>query len=190
MKENIPTKRLTMIAMTACLITVCSWLTIPAPVPFSMQTFAIFCALQILGGRDGLASVCLYLLLGCIGLPVFSGFSGGIGHLLGPSGGYIIGFVLTALCYIVFEPQAQKSKRAKVLVLSLGLLLCYIAGSLWFCAVCHVGGTEYSLWNIVSMCVLPFIIPDMLNLFLSLQVCERVGSAVGKLNKEKSIEIS
>ena len=67
------------IAMFAVMIAVCSWISIPATVPFTMQTFGVFLAVGVLGGKRGTLSVLIYLLLGMVGLPVFAGFSGGIG---------------------------------------------------------------------------------------------------------------
>jgi biotin transport system substrate-specific component len=90
---------MTAVALGAVLIIICSWLTVPFAVPFTMQTFAVYCALLLLGGRRGLLAVLLYILLGAFGLPVFSGFRGGIGALLGPTGGYILGFLLCALLF-------------------------------------------------------------------------------------------
>ena len=88
------------IALFAVLMAVCAWITIPLPKPlvqFTMQTFAMFMALTVLGGRRGLYTMLVYLLLGAVGIPVFSGFRGGIGVLLDTTGGYIIGFVAAAL---------------------------------------------------------------------------------------------
>ncbi len=76
-----------LIAMMAVILCVCSWLTVPFTVPFTMQTFAVYCAFLILGGKRGLLAIGLYILLGLVGLPVFSGFRGGPGHLLGLTGG-------------------------------------------------------------------------------------------------------
>ena len=87
------------IALMAVIITICSWISIPGPVPFTLQTFAVFTALLLLGTRDGLISIVVYLLLGAVGVPVFSGFSGGIGHLLGPTGGYLIGFIVMGFVF-------------------------------------------------------------------------------------------
>ena len=87
------------IALMAVIITICSWISIPGPVPFTLQTFAVFTALLLLGTRDGLISITVYLLLGAVGVPVFSGFSGGIGHLLGPTGGYLIGFIVMGFVF-------------------------------------------------------------------------------------------
>ena len=86
-------------ALFAVLLTVCAWISVPLPVPFTLQTFAIFAALGILGGRRGTWAVAVYLLLGAVGLPVFSGFRGGLGALLGTTGGYILGFLALALVY-------------------------------------------------------------------------------------------
>ena len=84
-------------AMFVAIITVCAQIQIPMTVPFTLQTLGIFMAAAMLGWKRGLISVAVYVLLGAIGVPVFAGFSGGIGVLGGPTGGYIIGFLFTAL---------------------------------------------------------------------------------------------
>lgn len=160
--------------MMTCLLAICSWITVPAAVPFTMQTFAVFCALLLLGGKDGLIAIAGYIFLGCLGVPVFSGFQGGIGHILGPTGGYILGFVLTALCCLAFEPVIRKHRKAGGPVLALGLLLCYAAGTAWFHAVFAMRGTQYSFRAVLSLCVLPYVVPDVLKLLLALAVCKRV----------------
>ena len=81
-QSSLTTKDLVYIALAAVLICVCSWISIPMAVPFILQTFAVFCVLELLGGRRGTIAVCVYILLGAVGLPVFSGFTGGIGKLL------------------------------------------------------------------------------------------------------------
>ena len=67
------------IALFAAIIAVCSWIQIPMTVPFTMQTFAVFCALATLGGKGGTISILIYIVLGAVGVPVFAGFTGGIG---------------------------------------------------------------------------------------------------------------
>ena len=79
--RGLQTKDLTYVAVCAVLMAVCSWISIPATVPFTLQTFAVFCSLGLLGGRRGTAAILVYLLLGALGVPVFAGFSGGIGIL-------------------------------------------------------------------------------------------------------------
>ena len=89
------------IALFAVLLAVFSWTTIPFAVPFTLQTFGVYVALMLLGGKKGTIAIALYILLGAVGVPVFSGFKGGVGALLGPTGGYIFGFLATGLVYIL-----------------------------------------------------------------------------------------
>ena len=109
---KLKTKDLALCALFAALIAVCAWISIPATVPFTLQTFAIFAALGLLGGKRGTVAVAVYLLLGAIGVPVFAGFQGGIGALLGTTGGYLLGFLLTAL--IVWGMEARFGSKAGV----------------------------------------------------------------------------
>ena len=102
-------RKMTAAALGAVLIIICSWLTILFAVPFTMQTFAVFSVLILLGGKLGTASIGLFVLMGLVGLPVFSGFRGGVGVLLGPTGGYIIGFIFAGLLYMTLEPAAEKT---------------------------------------------------------------------------------
>ena len=138
------TKDMAYIALMAVLISVCSWLSVPAAIPFTMQTYAVFTALLLLGGRRGSIAVAVYIALGAVGLPVFSGFAGGIGKLMGPSGGYIFGFMLTALCYWLCERVLGKKLWVKTVSLVVGLALCYAFGTVWF-----VKGTNtWQTWGI------------------------------------------
>ena len=86
------TRELAYTGILAALIAVCSWISIPTAVPFTLQTFAVFLTLGLLGGRLGTLAVTVYLLLGAVGLPVFAGFHGGLGAFLGATGGYLVGF--------------------------------------------------------------------------------------------------
>ena len=167
-------KRITYIAMGAVLLCVCSWMTVPFTVPFTMQTFAVFCVLQLLGGKDGTAAVALYLLLGAAGLPVFSGFGGGVGHLLGPTGGYIAGFLLSGGIYWAFGRLIEKDGRYRWPALLLGLAVCYLAGTVWFVRVMGMRGKPLGFLSALSLCVFPYVIPDLLKMALSVYVCDRV----------------
>ena len=166
-------KSITKISVMSVIISICAWLTIPAAVPFTMQTFGVFFALLFLGGKKGTASIAIYLLLGALGLPVFSGFSGGLGHIFGATGGYMLGFLLTGLIYILFEKLFGKSLKTSVFSLILGLLVCYIFGTLWF----SIYKENMSFQAVVSVCVLPFIIPDLLKLTLAVIVAEKIKKA-------------
>ena len=101
--KNSRLTQIVFIGLFAALIAVCSQIQIPGPVPFTLQTFAVFLAAGLLGGKRGSIAVLIYILLGAIGLPVFAGFKGGIGALLGTTGGYILGFILSMLVFILFE---------------------------------------------------------------------------------------
>ena len=171
---KLSTRKLAYTAIMAVVICICSWITVPFTIPFTMQTFAVFCALLLLGGKLGTLSVVIYILMGMVGLPVFSGFRGGIGHILGPTGGYLIGFVFSGLFYILFEPFISKNEKLKIPVLAGCLILCYLIGTLWFKAVYSAAGTDYGFLKILSICVFPFIIPDALKLLLSFFVSGRV----------------
>lgn len=166
-------KSMTKISITSVLIAICAWLTIPYAVPFTMQTFGIFFALLFLGGKKGTASISLYLLLGALGIPVFSGFSGGLGHLFGATGGYMLGFLLTGLIYIICESLFGKLLRTSVLSLILGLFVCYIFGTLWF----SIYKGNMSFLSAVSVCVVPFIIPDLLKLTLAVVIVKKIKKA-------------
>ena len=176
--EEPTMKKMTFTAMAAVLICVCSWITIPFTIPFTMQTFAVFFAVLFLGGKNGIAAIALYLLMGMIGLPVFSGFRGGIGHLLGPTGGYIVGFLFTGIFYLMLEPFQKKSRFIRWVALAGGLVLCYLAGTLWFIIVTGSNGAAYTFWSALSLCVLPYIIPDCAKMILAVYLSDRVKKHV------------
>lgn len=167
------------IAMMAVVIVVCSWLTVPFTVPFTMQTFAVFAALLLLGGKQGLMAIGLYLLLGLVGLPVFSGFRGGPGHLLGPTGGYLLGFLFTGLYVLLIEGVLPRLKwLPRVLLLWAGMLPCYLAGTIWFVAVMGARGKETGFLSALMLCVVPYLLPDLVKLLLAELVARRVKKAL------------
>ena len=164
------TKDMAYIALMAVLISVCSWLSVPAAIPFTMQTYAVFTALLLLGGRRGSIAVAVYIALGAVGLPVFSGFAGGIGKLMGPSGGYIFGFMLTALCYWLCERVLGKKLWVRIVSLVVGLALCYAFGTVWF-VVLYVRNTgPIGVWSVLLRCVIPFLLPDLVKILLAVRL--------------------
>jgi biotin transport system substrate-specific component len=149
----------------AALIAVCAWLSVPVgQIAVTMQTFGVFLTLLLMGGKKGTLACGVYLLLGAVGLPVFSGFQGGPGVLLGPTGGYLLGFLLLALCYWLLQ-----KKLGQLPALLLGLLLCYGCGTVWFYWM--YGG---SLWAVLMNCVIPYLIPDGIKLLLAVTVRKRL----------------
>ena len=166
------------IAIGAALITICSWINIPTAVPFTLQTFAVFFVLLTLGGERGTIATLVYVLLGAIGVPVFAGFSGGIGVLLGNTGGYIIGFLFTGLIYILFTKLFGKNIVMKVVALVLGLAVCYAFGTAWFMNVYIKSSGEVGLLTVLGWCVFPFIIPDLIKMALAIVVAKRIEPVI------------
>ena len=173
MKEKFLIQDMIYVSLMAVVIVLCSWLSVPSVVPFTMQTFAVFCALLLLGGRRGFLSVGLYILLAAAGLPVLSGFRGGLGALLGPTGGYVLGFLLCALLFWLLEGKL----RASVLLIA-GLLVCYLFGTLWFVYVYSSGGKEIGFGAALGLCVVPYLIPDAIKMLLAFVLARRVKKAV------------
>ena len=162
------------IALFAVLITVCAWISIPLTVPFTLQTFAIFAALMTLGGRRGTCAVAVYLLLGAVGLPVFAGFRGGLGTLLGTTGGYIAGFLLCALLFWAISAWLGGKLWAQVLGCLVGLAACYAFGTAWFLVLYTRTSGPMGLMTALGMCVFPFVIPDLAKLGLAVLLSRRV----------------
>ena len=160
--------------MGAALIAICAWITIPiGPVPFTMQTFAVITIAGLLGWKRGVASVFVYIALGALGAPVFSGFGGGIGVLAGVTGGYIVGFIFTAL---IVGLVADRFKGILPLALSMlgGILCCYAFGTIWFMIVYTRSTGAIGLVSILSKCVFPYILPDLIKIALGILLTKRL----------------
>lgn len=168
------------IALMAVMIAICSQIFIPWVIPVTMQTFAIFMSLELLGGRYGTYSVVLYLLMGLVGLPVFSGFSGGPGHLLGATGGYLLGFVLIGPVYSITVRLIRSRIAGRLLGLIAGLILCYLFGTVWFVAVYSRSVGAAGFGSALSVCVLPFILPDAAKTVLAMLASDRLRKALAR----------
>lgn len=155
------------VAIFAVLIAICSWISIPTLVPFTLQTFGVFVAVGVLGGRRGTFSVLVYILLGAIGLPVFAGFSGGIGALMGTTGGYIIGFLFSGLLYWGITKAAGDKLPIMIVSMVLGLIVCYAFGTVWFMVVWAKTNEAIGVGTALGWCVIPFIIPDLCKIALA-----------------------
>ena len=153
---------LTYMALGAALITICSWITIPTTIPFTLQTFAVCLMAGLLGPARGTLSLLVFLFMGMVGLPVFSGFKGGIGSLLGTTGGYLIGFIFTALIVGYLTEKTGNKPVITALVMIFGIAVCYVFGTAWFMFVYVRGTGPVGLGTVMGWCVLPFIIPDII----------------------------
>lgn len=165
---------LTYMAVGAALTAVCSWISIPSTVPFTLQTFAVFCVLSLLGGKRGTVSIVIYILLGAVGMPVFAGFTGGIGILLGTTGGYIIGFILMGLLFWLAELFFGNALPVRIVSMLAGLLVCYAFGTGWFLWVYARQSGAIGIGTALSWCVLPFILPDLAKMALAVGIAGRV----------------
>jgi len=167
-KAAFKTTDLVYMAVCAALMAVCSWISIPTTVPFTLQTFAVFLTVGLIGGKLGTIAIIVYILLGAVGAPVFAGFSGGFSVLLGPTGGYIIGFIFSALVMWLIEKLMGHKLWVLGLSMVLGLIVCYAFGTAWFMVVYANNGNAISLATALGWCVIPFIIPDVLKIALAL----------------------
>lgn len=162
------------IAIFAVIIAVCSWISIPAQVPFTLQTFAVFLAVSVLGGKRGTMAVLVYILLGAVGIPVFSGFKGGAGVLFGTTGGYIVGFLCS--CLLMWGFEKIPGKRSVMLLVSMvaGLLVCYAFGTGWFMVLYAKTTGSIGIMTVLGWCVIPFIIPDLIKIGLAYMLSGRI----------------
>ena len=174
MDRKFATIDLVYMAIGAVLIAVCSWITIPTVVPFTLQTFAVFCILGLIGGKRGTISVAVYILLGALGVPVFAGFKGGFGVILGSTGGYIVGFIFMGLLYWLAEKLFGTGLLVRIIAMVVGLIVCYAFGTAWFIVVYSKGTGPVGIGTALAWCVIPFIIPDLIKMALAILITSRV----------------
>lgn len=166
------------IGMLAVLITICSWISIPTSIPFTLQTFGVFMAVGVLGGKRGTLAVLVYILLGVVGVPVFAQFTGGLGILLGNTGGYIIGFLFSALVMWGVEHFLGRTMVVEGIAMILGMIACYIFGTAWFMVIYGRTAGAVSLTAALGWCVIPFVIPDLIKIILALTLSRQVRKYV------------
>lgn len=165
-------RKLCQCAMFVALLVICAWLSVPTPQgALTLQTFGVFLTLGLLGGKWGCAAIGSYLMLGVIGLPVFSGFQGGVGILLGATGGYLFGFMAAGLLFWLITRLYPKGV---LLSMVSGLLCCYLAGTFWYCLVFLPGNTPVSFVSALASCVLPYLLPDAVKLALAFFLTSRL----------------
>jgi len=158
-------RNMALCALFAALLALCAWLSVPmGDSPITLQTLGVALALWLLGGKRGMLAILVYLLLGAAGLPVFSGFRGGIGTLLGATGGYLLGFLVWGGVYWLLHSCLPDSHKARLMAMAAGLAACYAFGSVWFYGMYLQGGSAASLWLVIAKCVLPYLVPDGIKL--------------------------
>lgn len=172
MKNTLTPKKTIFCAFFAALTAICSQIAIPMiPVPINLAMFSVFIAGAILGPTFGALSQIIYVLLGAIGIPVFAGFSAGIGIIVGPTGGYIIGYVAAAWLTGFITQKFGIHKLKLITAMICGLILCYALGTIWFMFV-----TKTNLIGALMACVIPFLIGDSLKILIASLIVQRLIS--------------
>ncbi len=170
------TKDLAAVSLCSALMCICSWIQFPSAVPFTLQIFAVFFIALTFGTKKALAATAVYILLGVVGLPVFSGFQGGVGALIGATGGFVLGFIPSVLVVSLLARKFAKGILSSAVCCLPGLVICYVSGLLWYMFV-YGGGNFKSAFLI---CVMPFIVPDILKIILAAMVSKRVARIFNK----------
>ncbi len=157
-------RNMTLIAMVTAMLCLLGPLAIPlpfSPVPLSLATLGLYLTAYILNTKNAILCCTLYLFMGLIGLPIFSGYSGGVGKLFGPTGGYILGYLpLTIICVLFFKHTT--SKWMHIVGMILGTLILYLFGTLW---LSYIASISISVAFLIG--VLPYIIGDIIKIMLA-----------------------
>ena len=168
------TKVLVRIALLASATAICSQIMLPLPftsVPINLALLPVFLSGLLLGPVNSSVCMMIYLSLGLVGLPVFSGFRGGPGVLLGPTGGYLIGYVFCAVITGLLAEKARHRSWGVILGMIAGLGICYLFGSGWFMFLTH-----RPLLDTLFLCVIPFIPGDAFKIIAAAFLSHRLRS--------------
>lgn len=169
---NTKTKEIALIGLMTAIICIAGPLSLPlpfSPVPISLTNLAIYFSVYLLGMKRGTISYCVYLLLGLVGLPVFSAFTSGPAKLLGPTGGYLIGFIIMALIGGYCVDRWNGHPAAYLMGMLVGTAVMYVFGTVWLAYQGHM-----SFGAALAAGVLPFIAGDIAKIVISLLVGRQV----------------
>lgn len=165
-EKQLSIQQLAVIGVMAAVICILAPLSIPiGVVPISFTNLAVYIALYVLGVKKGTISYLVYLCVGLVGVPVFSGFTSGPGKLFGPTGGYLIGFILMAVIAGVFIDKFTDKMYLCFLGMVLGTAVCYLLGTLW---LAYQGGMNFQA--ALAAGVLPFIPGDLAKIVIAMLI--------------------
>ena len=175
MARKISTRGMTYAAMFGAMTAIGAYIIIPLPpVPITLQTFVMYLAASLLGGRLGALSQTVYILLGVIGLPVFAGGKAGLGVLIGPTGGYLMGFIIGA--YIIGR-MLESRKHSGYVWIALSLIAATVV--IYICGVAQLSVVaQLSLKKAITVGVLPFLIGDAIKIAAATLLIIRIKSRV------------
>ena len=170
-------KDLTLTALTAALCCVISPIAIPiGAVPVSLSLFAVCLAAAVPGSVRGVAAVAIYIALGALGMPVFAGFAGGVGHISGATGGFIAGYIPCALVIGLMTGTNDAPAWRYPVGMTLGALCCYLCGALWYSIVTHT-----TLLQALTVSVLPFVLFDAVKIAAASLLAIRLRAVLRKI---------
>jgi biotin transport system substrate-specific component len=182
-KKLFNTKDLVFIALFAAITAVIAPFTIPlpfSPVPLSLSLFAVFLSGAILDKYSAFISQIIYILLGAIGLPVFSGFRGGLGVVAGATGGYIISYAFMAFAIAFILEKAGESYLKYVLSMLLSLVICYSFGVAWLSVAMGV-----DIFKAFLIGAVPYMAIDILKAFMCAAVAVPINDRIQKMSAFK-----
>ena len=178
MKDKRRTHQMTAYALMAALMCIVGPLAIPiGEVPISLTTLVIYLAAYLLGAKGATVSTFVYILLGAVGLPVFTNFQGGLGKLAGPTGGYIVGYLLLAWVVGRITEKTNGNPWTTGLGMLLGTALLYALGTAWFMFV-----SKSTLFAALAVCVIPFLSFDFLKIVVAIVLGKSIRTALQKNN--------
>ena len=173
--KQLQAKQLAVCALFASLTAVCSQIQIPLPaIPINLALFAVHLCAALLAPRYAALSMAAYILLGAVGVPVFAGFKGGIAVLFDKTGGYIIGYLLSALLTSWLIHRKESNFLRSCLAMVAGVAVCYVFGTAWFMVVYARNTGAVGMMTVLGWCVFPYIAPDLLKLVLAVTLSQRV----------------
>ena len=177
--QKIRTKQMVLIALMTAVTCVLGPLSIPlpfSPVPISLTNFAIFLAIFVLGMKNGTISFIIYLLLGAVGVPVFSSFRGGLQVLAGPTGGYLIGFIFLALIMGFALEHFDRKLVPTIIGMIIGMAVCYAFGTVWLAKLLSLSFKEG-----LMMGVIPYLPGDAAKIIIAAIVGPKLYGATQKI---------
>lgn len=177
--QKIRPKQMVLIALMTAVTCVLGPLSIPlpfSPVPISLTNFAIFLAIFVLGMKSGTISFIIYLLLGAIGVPVFSSFRGGLQVLAGPTGGYLIGFIFLALIMGFALDHFDRKLVPTIIGMIIGMAVCYAFGTVWLAKLLSLSFKEG-----LMMGVIPYLAGDAAKIIIAAIVGPKLYGAIQKI---------
>ncbi len=178
--KNSNLYKLVLTGIFAAVVAVCSWISIPLPftqVPINLAILGVLLAGGLLGSKYGALSLIIYILIGAVGVPVFAGFGAGLSTLAGPTGGYIVGYILCSAVAGIGSSVTSKAAKHPTLRLAffmaLGVLACYAFGTIWYVIL-----MKTSLWVGLVSCVFPFIPLDAIKIAGALFLVKRLHKLI------------